>query len=130
VQAAGESDLVSALEVVKARRLGFWDATLWASVDRAGVRHLLSEDFQDGFALQGVNFINQRENDQLIDEMIVRWRQIRRPGRLDASYESVVMVAMERVQLSEQQWSAIAKASGLSESARGIVLPCASASVG
>src|SRR5271167_3852576 len=31
------------------------------------------------------------------------------------------MVAMARVQLSEQQWSAIAKASGLPESARGSI---------
>jgi predicted nucleic acid-binding protein len=72
VQAADESDLVSALETVKARRLGFWDAMLWASAQRAGVRHLLSEDFQDGFAMQGVTLINpfRRENDQLIDEIL------------------------------------------------------------
>jgi hypothetical protein len=33
---------------------------------------LLSEDFQDGFSLQGVMFINpfKRENDQLIDEVL------------------------------------------------------------
>jgi predicted nucleic acid-binding protein len=72
VQAADENDLVSAFEAVKARRLAFWDAMLWASAQRAGVRHLLSEDFQDGFALQGVTFINpfKRENDRLIDEVL------------------------------------------------------------
>jgi len=31
---------------------------LWASAQRAGVRHLLIEGFQDGFALKGVTFIN------------------------------------------------------------------------
>ena len=46
---------------------------LWASAQRAGVKHLLTEDFQDGFVLQGVTFVNpfNRENDQLIDEMIL-----------------------------------------------------------
>ena len=67
-----QSDLASALEAVKAHRLAFWDAMLWASAHHAGVKHLLSEDFQDGFALQGVMFINpfKPENDQLIDAVL------------------------------------------------------------
>ena len=42
---------------------------LWASAHRAGVRHLLTEDLQDCFALQRITFINplKREHDQLID---------------------------------------------------------------
>jgi predicted nucleic acid-binding protein len=59
VQAADDSDLLVALEAVRAHRLAFWDAMLWASARRAGVRHLLTEDYQDGFALQGVMFINR-----------------------------------------------------------------------
>jgi predicted nucleic acid-binding protein len=72
VQAADDSDLFAALEAVRAHRLAFWDAMLWASAKRAGVRHLLTEDLQDGFALHGVTFINpfKRENDQLIDEIL------------------------------------------------------------
>ena len=37
-----------------------------------GRQALLTEDLQDGFALQGVTFINpfKRENDQLIDEVL------------------------------------------------------------
>ena len=72
VQAAEDSDLLVALEAVRAHRLAFWDAMLWASAQRAGVRHLLTEDLQDGFALQGVTFINpfNREHDQLIDEVL------------------------------------------------------------
>ena len=72
VQAADQGDLLAALEAVRAHRLAFWDAMLWASARRAGVRHLLTGDFQDGFALQGVTFINpfKRENDQLIDEVL------------------------------------------------------------
>jgi len=74
VQVADESDLLSALEAVRAHRLPFWDAMLWASAQRAGVRHLLSEDFQDGFALQDVTFVNpfKRENNQLIDALLSR----------------------------------------------------------
>jgi predicted nucleic acid-binding protein len=72
VQAAADSDLSAALEAVRAHRLAFWDAMLWASAQRAGVRHLLTEDLQDGFALQGVMFINpfKPENDQLIDKVL------------------------------------------------------------
>ena len=72
VQAAADSDLSAALEAVRAHRLAFWDAMLWASAQRAGVRHLLTEDLQDGFALQGVMFINpfKQKNDQLIDELL------------------------------------------------------------
>ncbi|HEV2716921.1 MAG TPA: PIN domain-containing protein [Terriglobales bacterium] len=74
VQAADESDLVAALEAVRAHHLPFWDAMLWASAQRTGVRHLLSEDFQDGFALQDVTFINpfNRDNNQLIDKLLPR----------------------------------------------------------
>jgi predicted nucleic acid-binding protein len=72
VQVADESDLLAALEAVRAHRIAFWDAMLWASARRAGVRHLLTEDLQDGFVLQGVTFINpfNQENDQLIDELL------------------------------------------------------------
>jgi predicted nucleic acid-binding protein len=72
VQSADDSDLVLALEAVHAHRLPFWDAMLWASARRAGVRHMLSEDFQDGFELQDVTFINpfNPENNQLIDKLL------------------------------------------------------------
>jgi predicted nucleic acid-binding protein len=72
VQAADDSDLLVALDAVRAHRLAFWDAMLWASAQRAGVRHLVTEDLQDGFRLQSVMFVNpfKRENDQLIDEIL------------------------------------------------------------
>jgi predicted nucleic acid-binding protein len=72
VQAADDSDLLAALEAVRAHRLAFWDAMLWASARRAGVRHLHTEGLPDGFALQGVTFINpfNRENDQLIEDVL------------------------------------------------------------
>jgi predicted nucleic acid-binding protein len=72
IQPADEADLLLALEAVHSRRLPFWDAMLWASAKRAGVRHMLSEDFQDGFELQDVTFINpfNAENNQLIDKLL------------------------------------------------------------
>ena len=72
VQVADISDLSAALEAARAHRMAFWDAMLWASAQRAGVRHMLTEDLQDGLALQGVRFINpfKRENDRLIDEVL------------------------------------------------------------
>jgi len=74
VQAADDNDLMVALETVRAHRLAFWDAMLWASAQRAGVRHLLTEDFQDGFALQGVTFVNpfNPKNDRLIEDLLPR----------------------------------------------------------
>ena len=72
VQAADDGDLGAALEAVRAHRLAFWDAMLWASAQRAGVQYLLTEDFQDGLVLRGVKFVNpfKRANDQLIDEFL------------------------------------------------------------
>jgi predicted nucleic acid-binding protein len=72
VQAAEDSDLFTALDAVRVHRLAFWDAMLWASAQRTGVRHLLTEDFQDGFVLQDVMFINPftRENDRLIEKLL------------------------------------------------------------
>ena len=71
VQPADQADLFTALEAVHSHHLAFWDAMLWASAQRAGVRHILTEDFQDGYALQNVTFINpfKRENDRLIEKL-------------------------------------------------------------
>src|SRR5216684_3854758 len=65
-------DIRATLEAVQAHRLGFWDAMLWAAAQRAGVRHLLTEDLQDGLVLLGVRFVNPFEpaNDRLIDEIL------------------------------------------------------------
>jgi predicted nucleic acid-binding protein len=74
VQAADDGDLLTALDAVKSHRLAFWDAMLWASAQRAGVSHMLTEDLQDGFTLQDVTFINpfKRENSPLIDKLLPR----------------------------------------------------------
>jgi predicted nucleic acid-binding protein len=52
--------------------LSFWDALLWATADRVGVRYLLTEDYQDGRTLGGVTFIDpfKVENEQLLAEIL------------------------------------------------------------
>jgi predicted nucleic acid-binding protein len=72
VQGTEDDDLSAALDAVKKHPLAFWDAMLWAAAQRAGVRHLLTEDLQDGFELAGVSFVNPFEaaNDRLIDEIL------------------------------------------------------------
>ena len=72
IQVADQGDLSDAFEIVKAHHLSFWDAMLWASAQRAGVRHLITEDMQDGLVLQAVTFVNpfKRGNDRLIDEIL------------------------------------------------------------
>ncbi len=72
IQIADDEDLTAALEVVRAHRLAFWDAMLWASARRAGVECLLTEDLQDGFVLQRVKFVNpfEQANDRLINELL------------------------------------------------------------
>ena len=52
--------------------LSFWDAMLWATADRIGVRYLLTEDYQDGRRLGGVSFVDpfKRENERLLAEIL------------------------------------------------------------
>lgn len=73
VQATDEDDFLAALEHLRAHRR-FWDALLWASAKRAGVKHLLSENLPDGFNIQGVMFVNpfDAKNDRLIDDILPR----------------------------------------------------------
>ena len=72
MQGTEDDDLSAALDAVKKHRLAFWDAMLWAAAQRAGVRHLVTEDLQDGFELAGVRFVNPFDaaNDPLIDEIL------------------------------------------------------------
>jgi predicted nucleic acid-binding protein len=58
VHAADESALDRAMIGVEGHRLSFWDAMLWATAEQAGVRYMLTEDFQDRRRLGGVTFIN------------------------------------------------------------------------
>ena len=52
--------------------LSFWDAMLWATADRVGVRYLLSAHFQDGRTLGGITFIDpfNGENQRLRAEIL------------------------------------------------------------
>jgi predicted nucleic acid-binding protein len=72
VQKAEVEDLSAALDAIRSHHLSFWDAMLWATARRAGVRYLLTEDLQDGFDLDGVCFINPftAKNDDLLDTIL------------------------------------------------------------
>ena len=69
---AADADLDRAMEVTQRHGLSFWDAMLWATADRVGVRYLLSEDFQDGRVLGGVTFVNpfQAGNEALLARIL------------------------------------------------------------
>ena len=58
VEASTFADLADAIRAVRVHRLAFWDAMLWATARRAGVRFLVSEDFQDGQTIEGVRVVN------------------------------------------------------------------------
>ena len=58
VVAADGQALTRAMSTVQRHNLSFWDALLWATAKAAGVSVLLSEDFQDGRELEGVQFRN------------------------------------------------------------------------
>lgn len=72
VHAAEADDLAAALDAVKSHRFSFWDAMMWATARRVGVRYLLTEDMQDGFALDGVRFLNPflPGNNDLMEEIL------------------------------------------------------------
>jgi predicted nucleic acid-binding protein len=74
VEAAAIQDLDAAMRAVGEHGLSFWDAMLWATARRAGVRLLITEDLQDGRVLEGVRFVNPfaAHNDALIDREIPR----------------------------------------------------------
>ena len=72
VHAAGDDDLLAALDLVRDHRLAFWDAMICATASRAGLDYLLSEDMQAGRRFAGLTIINpfRRENSTLIDRIL------------------------------------------------------------
>ncbi len=58
VVSATASTLNRAVRAVEQDRISFWDAMLWATARDAGVNTLLSEDFQHGRVLDGVEIVN------------------------------------------------------------------------
>lgn len=53
-----EADLLGAIEAVADHKLSFFDALLWATAERTGVTHLVTEDQQDGRKLGRVTFLD------------------------------------------------------------------------
>jgi predicted nucleic acid-binding protein len=74
VEASIPADLDEAMQAVREHRIAFWDALLWATARRIGVRVLISEDFQDGRILSGVRFIDPfaARNASILDRLLPR----------------------------------------------------------
>ena len=74
VEPANLGDLREAMRAVREHGLSFWDAMLWATVRRAGVDLLISEDFQDGRTIEGVRIANPftPTNSTLIERALAR----------------------------------------------------------
>jgi predicted nucleic acid-binding protein len=72
VHAAAAPDLERATTAAEHHGISFWDALLWATADRVGVRYLLTEDFQDGRTLGGVTFVDpfKGNNELLLAEIL------------------------------------------------------------
>ena len=72
IHAPTDRDLIDALELVRDHRLGFWDALMCTTADRAGFQYLLSEDMQAGRRLGNLTIINpfRPENAALIDRIL------------------------------------------------------------
>ena len=50
--------VLEAVRGVRERSLSYWDAQIWAVARMHYIPVALSEDFQDGFLLEGVRFLN------------------------------------------------------------------------
>jgi predicted nucleic acid-binding protein len=72
VYAATAPDLDKAMLGTQRHGLSFWDAMLWATADRIGVRYLLTEDFQDRRVLGGVTFVDpfRDANERLLAKIL------------------------------------------------------------
>jgi predicted nucleic acid-binding protein len=72
IHAAREDDLFAALDLVRDHRLGFWDALLCATANRAGLRYFLTENLHDGRRLGNLTIVDpfRPENAALIDRIL------------------------------------------------------------
>ena len=50
--------VLEAARGVRDHRLNYWDAQVWATARLNQIPLVLSEDFKDGFVLDGVRFVN------------------------------------------------------------------------
>jgi len=64
-----EAALAFALDLVVARRTGFWDGLLVATAQEAGCSLLLSEDFQDGMRFGKLTIRNPFRGDVLAEDV-------------------------------------------------------------
>ena len=67
VVSASSKTLNKAITAVNSHSLSFWDAMLWAVAREAGVKLLISEDFQHDRVLDSIRFCNPFKLDHPID---------------------------------------------------------------
>jgi predicted nucleic acid-binding protein len=69
IRVVDERDLARVAQTDGRHGLSFWDALLWATCDRVGVRYLLTEDFQDRRVIGRVTYLNPFDaaNQDLLD---------------------------------------------------------------
>jgi predicted nucleic acid-binding protein len=58
VAAPQVADILAAIDIHRLHGFSFWDALVLRSAQQAGCRVLLSEDFQDGRELDGIQIVN------------------------------------------------------------------------
>jgi predicted nucleic acid-binding protein len=58
VQATDHGVVLAAGEMSARHQLQLWDCIIWQAARRAGASYLLTEDLQDGFALDGMAALN------------------------------------------------------------------------
>jgi len=52
---------LDAMRACEQYSMSFWDSLIWAVAKEGGVPHLLTEDFDDGAEVEGVQFVNPFE---------------------------------------------------------------------
>lgn len=67
VVASSSKTLSKALKTVEEHGVSFWDALLWATAKENGCCLILSEDFQDGRVLEGIQIKNPFSSDDLLE---------------------------------------------------------------
>jgi predicted nucleic acid-binding protein len=58
VLALTEAAALDAMRACEQYSMSFWDSLIWAVAKENGVPYLLTEDFDDGTAVEGVQFVN------------------------------------------------------------------------
>ena len=65
-----EKVVLEAVRGVRERSLSYWDTQIWAIARMHRISVVLSEDFQNGFQLEGVRFLNPLRGESRLEEWL------------------------------------------------------------